>query len=115
MFVTFSLTHGCPDLNDFTAANSNCRVDSSCLHIECTGPDLQVTSLAVSNCEDPVRVDLNIPISSGHCNRTYSVSGDGVSGESVMDGQLQLNASFTRNASHLQFHVIVKLYRVSPE
>ena len=81
----------------------NCRaLDDSCLRIRCSSGNYTAW-IQVSNCKDPVQVDLNVSDSIGHlCHRTYSVS-ESQYGELAMNGKLQLNATFNRNASHLTF------------
>ena len=85
---------------------ANCRaLDDSCLRIRCSSAD-HTAWIQVSNCTDPVQVDLSVSDSIGHqYDRTYSVSGEGHCGELAMNGTLHLTATYDRNASHLTFAV----------
>lgn len=94
---------------DLTAGN--CMWSPDCLELDCMDDVAgQKAVLSVSNCEDPVKVQLVLHSSSQQCSRTYAVSGDGHYSEVALDGKL-LNVIHARNASHLHFFVSNKYCR----
>ena len=88
----------------FSAANPNCTMSSSCLEVKCSNAAWGETVLMVSNCKDPIGVQLLLTNTLQQCSRIYGVSGDAHYSEVGLDGKL-LNVAYSRNASHLQFVV----------
>lgn len=102
---TRAFTSSCAGLaSSYASANPGCSLSPDCTELKCSWAGGKQVELMVFNCEDPVRVVLNLQDFDQHCNRTYAVSGDGTYDDVALGGQV-LHVFHSRNTSHLHFMV----------
>lgn len=95
----------------YTTTHPDCQFHGNCQEVECTYPDqvLQRVTLSVQNCEDPVQVTLRVVGDGIYWIRGFNVTGEQSRCSLQMPATDQLFATYSRNASHLQFDVSVVL------